>query len=481
MRSNSNRKKVLSGMFWKFSERICAQLVSLVVSIVLARILDPDHFGIVSIILVFINIANVFVTSGFSSALIQKKDADSKDFSTIFYFNIVFSAVIYALIFIFAPLVEKFYEMEYLSLAMRILGLKIPISAVNSVQQAYVSRHMQFRKFFFATIIGTIISAFVGIFMAYKGFGVFALVAQYLTNSTIDTVILWFVVRWRPTREFSFARMKGLLSYGWKVLAADLIRAVYEDIYSLVIGKKYTSEDLAFYSKGKHYPQLIVTNVNTTISSVLFPALSKYQDDKVQLAKMMRRSIRTSSYILSPLMFGMAAVAEPLVRLVLTEKWLPCVPFLRVACLYLLLMPMQSANLQAIKAIGRSDLTLKLEIAKRAVGIITLIITMQFGVMAIALGSVFVTIAASLLNAVPNKKLLNYSYFEQLMDMLPSFAMSLGMAVLVYLVGFLGLKDLPTLIIQVLLGAVLYIGFSILTKNDNFKYILSIFKRKKNQ
>lgn len=481
MRNNSNRTRVLSGMFWKFSERICAQLVSLIVSIVLARILDPDHYGVVSIILVFINIANVFVTTGFSSALIQKKNADTKDFSTIFYFNIVFSIVLYAIIFVAAPIVEGFYKMEDLSLAMRILGLKIPISAVNSVQQAYVSRHMQFRKFFFATIIGTVISAFVGIYMAYKGFGVFALVAQYLTNSTIDTIILWFAVKWRPTREFSFERMKGLLSYGWKILVADLIRAVYEDIYSLVIGKKYTSEDLAFYSKGKHYPQLIVTNVNTTITSVLFPALSKFQDDKEQLCKIMRRSIRTSSYILSPLMIGMAAVAEPLVRLVLTEKWLPCVPFLRIACFYLLLMPMQSANLQAIKAVGRSDLTLKLEIVKRVVGIVTLIVTMQFGVMAIALGSVFVTVVASVLNAIPNRKLLNYTYTQQIKDMVPSFSMSLVMGILVYLIGYIGLNDLATLIIQVCLGGFIYVGLSIITKNDDFKYILSTIKRNKKE
>lgn len=481
MGSSSGKKKVLSGMIWKFGERFCAQFVTLVVSIVLARLLDPDHYGTVSIMMVFINIANVFVTESFSAALIQKKNADKVDFSTIFYFNIVFSLGLYGIIYVAAPWVEAFYDMPQLAGAMRILALKLPISAIYSVQQAYVSKHMLFKKFFLATITGTVVSAVVGIYMAYKGFGVYALVGQYLTNSLIGTVALWIAVRWRPVWAFSVQSFKGLFSYGWKILVSALIRALYEDIYSLVIGKKYTSEDLAFYSKGKHYPQLIITNINTTITSVMFPALSKHQDDKQALCQMMRRSIKTSAYILSPIMIGMAVVAEPLVSLVLTDKWLPCVPFLRIACMALLMRPIQGANLQAIKAVGRSDLVLKLEIWKRALGILILIVTMHFGVEAIAWGSVATALVASALNAYPNKKLLGYTYPQQLADLIPNLLLAAAMGVAVHCVSYLPLNTFWMLLVQVLVGAAAYVGLSILTKNDNFKYLLSTLKDFKNK
>ena len=463
-------------MFWKFGERFCAQFVTLVVSIVLARLLDPEHYGAVSVILVFINIANVFVTESFSAALIRKKDADNVDFSTIFYFNIVFSLGLYAVIYFAAPYIEAFYNMPELCNAMRILALKLPISAIYSVQQAYVSRHMLFRKFFFATIVGTAASAVVGIVMAYRGFGVYALVGQYLTNSLIGTFSLWLAVRWRPIWAFSFQKFKGLFSYGWKILVSALIRTLYDDIYSLVIGKKYTSEDLAFYSKGKHYPHLIITNVNTTISSVMFPALSKHQDSTDTLCLMMRRSIKTSSYILCPLMIGMAVVAEPLVSLVLTEKWLPCVPFLRIACIALLLQPMQSANLQAIKAIGRSDLVLKLEIVKRTVGIAILIITMQFGVTAIALGSALTALIASIVNVLPNRKLLGYKYSQQMSDLIPNVILAAIMGAAVHCVSYIKLNVAWMLVVQTIVGMIVYVGLSAVTKNDNFKYVLSVLK-----
>lgn len=476
MASSYDKKKVLSGMLWKFGERFCAQFVTLVISIVLARLLDPDHYGAVSIILVCINLANVFVTESFSAALIQKKNADQVDFSTIFYFNIIFSLCLYGIIYAIAPWIEAFYEMPELCNAMRILALKLPISSIYSVQQAYVSRNMMFKKFFFATIIGTVLSAVVGIVMAYKGYGVYALVGQYLTNSLIGTVVLWFAVRWRPVWAFSFSSFKDLFNYGWKILVSSLIRTLYDDIYSLVIGKKYTGEDLAFYTKGKHYPHLIITNVNTTISSVMFPALSKIQDDKERLCAMMRRSIKTSSYILCPLMIGMAAVAEPLVSLVLTDKWLPCVPFLQISCFAFLLQPIQSANLQAFKAVGRSDLVLKLEMIKRLVGIVILIISVQMGVLAIAWGSALTAVIASILNAMPIRKLLGYKYSQQLLDMFPNVFLSVVMGVAVYLLGYIKMSAFPLLCIQIVIGSVIYVGLSVITKNDNFRYVLSTVK-----
>ena len=287
--------KVLSGLFWKFGERISAQLVTFIVSIVLARLLSPDDYGNIALVTVFITIANVFVVNGFGSALIQKQEADNVDFSSVFYANIVFSCILYVIIFLVSPVVADFYASPILCPVLRVLGLRIPVAAINSVQQAYVSRHMLFKKFFFSTLFGTLLSGVVGCVMAYMGFGIWALVAQYLVNTSVDTIVLWFTVRWRPDFVFSFSRVKVLLSYGWKLLLSGLLDTGYTQLRSLIIGKKYTSADLAYYNRGQQYPQLVVTNINTSISSVLFPAISKCQDDLSRVNDWIGGNCRTAS------------------------------------------------------------------------------------------------------------------------------------------------------------------------------------------
>ena len=289
---------VISNLMWKFGERISAQFVTLFVSIVLARLLSPSDYGAIALVTIFITIANVFVVNGFGTALIQKKQADNLDFSSVFYVNILFSLFLYAILFILSPYVASFYNMEILCPVMRVLSLRIPIAAINSIQQAYVSRNMMFKKFFFSTLFGTLLSGIVGCVMAYKGFGIWALVGQYLTNTTVDTIVLWFTVRWRPELKFSFSRVKVLLSYGWKLLLSGLLDTGYQQLRSLIIGKKYTSSDLAYYNQGQKYPELVVVNINTSISSVLFPAISQSQDNIEVVKGMTRRAIKVSSFIM---------------------------------------------------------------------------------------------------------------------------------------------------------------------------------------
>lgn len=476
---NNKKQSVLANVIWKFAERIGAQVVTLVVSVILARILDPEHYGSVSIVLIFINIANVFVASGFTASLIQKKDSDNLDFSTIFYFNTLFSIALYFLIFVTAPYIEQYFQMKDLCLALRILGLKIPITAFNAIQQAYVAKQMMFRKLFWATLGGTIVSAAVGIWMAYQGFGVFALVGQYLTNSLIDTVMLWFIIKWRPIGKFSFERFKTLYSYGWKNLLTYLVRTIYDDIYSLVIGKRYSSADLAHYTKGKQYPNLIVSNLNTSLCSVLFPAFAKYQDDLPRLKEALRKAIKLSSYVLSPFLIGMAVCAEPMIELLLTSKWLPCVPFLQMVCLYQLLIPVSSANLQVIKSMGRGNTLLGLEITKRIVGVAILLISMQFGVFMIAVGAAVATVFNSIVDSAANSKLLNYSYKQQIMDIFSGLGLSLVMGVCVYSIRYVISNSLVLLMVQVIAGAGIFVGLSHVTKNENYLYLLNVIKSKK--
>lgn len=463
---------VLPNFFWRLAERFGAQGVALVVSIILARLLVPEVYGTIALVTVFTQILNVFVDSGFGNALIQKKDADDLDFSTVFYFNVAVCLLLYAGVFLAAPWIARFYNDLALTPVVRVLSLTLIISGVKNVQQAYVSRTMQFKRFFFATLGGTIGAAVIGIAMAYFGFGVWALVAQQIFNATVDTLILWITVKWRPKWMFSWQRLKGLFSFGWKLLASSLLDTVYSDLRQLIIGKLYTSSDLAQYNRGKQLPDLLVNNIDTSINSVLLPAMSQVQDDSARVKSMTRRAMKTSTYVIAPIMMGLAFTAEFVIRLLLTEKWMPCVPFLRIFCITYMFYPVHTANLNAIKAMGRSDLFLKLEIVKKVVGLIVLLSTMWFGVMAMAYSLLFTSITSQIINSWPNQKLLDYSYPEQIRDILPGILLAVLMGCCVYPIQWLGLPDAVTLLIQVPLGAVIYIGVSAVLRLDSYKYVM---------
>ena len=312
-----NKQTVVNNFLWRFMERCGAQSVAFIVSIVLARLLDPSVYGTVAIVSIFMLIMQVFVDSGMGNALIQKKDADELDFSSVFWFNIAMCSLLYLIMFFAAPFIASFYDMPELTALVRVLSLMLFISGLKNVQQAYVSRHMMFRIFFFSTLGGTITAAVVGIVMAYRGFGVWALVAQMLVNAAADTTILWITVKWRPKAVFSLKRLKLLFSFGWKLLISAILDTVYNELRQLIIGKMYTKSDLAQFNQGQKLPQFIVTNVNTSIDSVLLPTMSKAQDDPAAVRSMTRRAIKTSTYIIMPFMVGLAVCAEPAIRLIL--------------------------------------------------------------------------------------------------------------------------------------------------------------------
>ena len=475
-------QKTISNFLWRFAERCGAQLVTFIVSIVLARILMPEDYGTVALVTVFTTIMQVFVDSGLSTALIQKMDADDLDFSSVFYFNFVVCIILYLIMFLAAPYIASFYGMPELVPIVRVISLTIVISGVKGVQQSYVSRNMLFKRFFYATLGGTVFSAFLGIAMAYAGFGVWAIVAQQLSNTAIDTLILWITVKWRPKLMFSWDRLKGLLGFGWKMLCSALLDTIYNNLRSLIIGKVYSSADLSYYNEGKKFPNLIVTNINTSIDSVLLPAMSNEQDDKDRVKNMTRRSIMVSCYIMAPLMIGLACCASKIVTIVLTEKWLPCVFFLQIFCITYMFYPIHTANLNAIKAMGRSDLFLKLEICKKVVGLVLLFSTIFISVEAMAYSLLISTLTSMIINSWPNKKLLDYSFLEQMKDIVPSILLAVGMGVAVYMIGFLPVPALPLLLIQVICGGVIYIVGSAVIRLEPYVYVkgmvLSFIRRK---
>lgn len=469
-------QKTISNFLWRFAERCGAQIVTFIVSIVLARLLAPEDYGKVALITVFTTIMQVFVDSGLGTALIQKKNADDLDFSSVFYFNFVVCLVLYVVMFVAAPFVAKFYREDSLKAIIRVISLTIVISGVKGIQQSYVSRNMLFKRFFYATLGGTVFSAFLGIGLAYAGFGVWAIVMQQLSNTTIDTLILWVTVRWRPKKMFSWERLKELLSFGWKMLASSLIDTVYTNIRSLIIGKMYSSADLAYYNQGEKFPNVIASNINTSIDSVLLPTMASEQDNSERVKMMTRRAIKTSTYIMAPLMMGLAFCAKPIVQLVLTDKWLFCVPFLRIFCFTYMFYPIHTANLNAIKAMGRSDLFLKLEIAKKIVGMVLLLSTMWFGVMAMAYSLLISSILSQIINSWPNRNLLKYGYFEQLKDIIPGISLAILMGCCVSIVNLFHLSNLITLMIQILLGALIYITASAVLHLESYEYLMGMIR-----
>lgn len=392
------------------------------------------------------------------------------------HFNFVVCLVLYAIMFMAAPIIANFYKDVSLTPIIRVISLTIVISGVKGIQQSYVSRNMLFKRFFYATLGGTVFSAFLGIGLAYSGFGVWAIVAQQLSNTAIDTLILWLTVKWRPKKMFSWKRLKGLLSFGWKMLASALLDTLYGNIRSLIIGKMYSSADLAYYNQGDKFPYVIANNINTSIDSVLLPTMADVQDDAGRVKAMTRRAIKTSTYIMAPLMMGLAFCAEPIVRLVLTDKWLPCVPFLRIFCITYMFYPIHTANLNAIKAMGRSDLFLKLEIAKKIVGMTLLLSTMWFGVMAMAYSLLVSSVTSQIINSWPNRKLLNYRYLDQLRDILPGIALAIFMGCCVNLVGLLHLSNAATLLIQIPMGAAIYIGASAALHLESYEYLMGMIR-----
>lgn len=478
MKKTETSNNVVNGLFWKFSERFSAQIVSFIVSTLLARLLLPEDYGSVALVLVFIDLANIFVVNGFSTALIQNKNSDDTDFSTMFFCSFGCSIILYILLFIFAENIAAFYKSPILIPVIRILSLKLPLAAINSIQHAYVSRNMLFKKFFFSTIIGTIISGIIGIYMAFKGCGVWSLVAQYLINSVIDMIVIFITIDWKPKWLFSKERAKIMMKFGWHIMIGAFADELYNQARTLIIGKKYTSSSLAYYNKGTQFPRLFLTNINSSISSVLFPAMSNLSDKPDELKNLSRKFIKIVSFVISPMMIGLFVVSPSLISVLLTDKWLECVPFLRIACIMYMLTPINTANLQAIKAIGRSDIFLKIEILKKAIGIAILVISMNFGVYVLALSTILVQVMCNLINIYPNKKLIKYGYLEQMLDIFPSIIVAVVMGIVINLLSFLDVRPILLLVIQVISGGLIYVFISYLVKLESFEVTKNIIKNR---
>lgn len=477
MEQKNIRNSVLGSFFWKFGERFLSQGIAFITSLILARMLAPEDYGTIAIVMVFTNLAAVFINSGFATALIQKKDADDRDFSTMFFCSQACSFLIYAVLFLAAPLVAAFYENPDLTLILRVYALQIPMSVYQSIQTAYISRHMLFRKVFISSGINALVSGAVGIGAAFCGLGVWALVLQYLVGVVINSVVLTFLIPWRPKLQFSKTSAKSMMAYGSRILAADLSGTFFVEVRSMIIGKVYTSADLAFYNKGMQIPQLLTNNLSAVMVSVMFPTLANHSDDLLQVKMMAKRSMRVLAYVLVPCMFGLAAVMEPLILLLFTEKWAQTVPFGQILSIGLSIGVLSDLSLQFLKAIGRSDVVLGLEIKKKPMYVLLLIIGTQINVLGLAAAMLVYDLYAAFINMLQLKKYIHYSLKEQFRDLFSAFALSGVMAVAVWLIPPFGSLIL-TLGVKVLAGAAIYLLGSILFRMEAFQYLLTIIKEK---
>lgn len=471
------RKSVFSSFVWRLMERVGAQGVGFVVSIILARLLDPSAYGTIALVTVFISILRVFVDSGLGTALVQKKDADELDFSTVFVFNTIICMAIYALLFLGAPVIAGFYNNEQLIAVVRVTSLGIVFAGIKGIQQSYVSRNMIFKKSFFSTLIGTSVSALFGIFMAYRGFGVWALVAQYVLGEAIDTLVLWMTVPCRPNWAFSTNRFKALFGYGWKLLAARLISTVYNNLRQLLIGKVYTSEDLAYYNKGHEFPNKIVPTIENSISNVLLPTVSREQDDMQTVRSITRRAIQAISYVIWPMMVGMAACGETLIKLLLTDKWLPCVIYLQIFCIEAAFWPICSVYNNTMNALGKVGINLKVQFTVRGIGIFLMLILMKQGPVYLAISAFAVTFIELVIVAVLIKYLIGYPLWQQLLDLLQPLLLSCFMGTVVLLIGRMQIGSIALLAVQVIAGVVIYALGSVVFRIAGFQYILNLVRR----
>jgi O-antigen/teichoic acid export membrane protein len=474
--TDSLRNKTITGAFWQLLQKSSVQLVSFVVSVILARLIDPAEFGIVAMASIFMAVAGAIADGGLGTSLVQRKDIDKLDQDTVFHFGMLVSVILYTILYFCAPLISRIYKTEELTAIVRVASLSLFATSFNSVQGALVMREMDFKKYFWANLIATLISAGVGITMAYLGFGVWALVAQTLTRSITAVLVLFTFVRWLPRFRFSWKRLKQLYAFGLNLMGANLIGTFFNELRGFLIGLRFQPADLAYFNRGNSIPGLINDNVNGTISTVLFPAIAKLQDDKLAVKSSMRHAMMTSVFIMAPLMLLLASSSRGIILLLYTDKWVQAVPFMQVIVFYHLFSIVGLANLQALNAIGRSDITFKLEFIKKPTLLAILLYTCTISPLALSIGTAIYAIIGAAINAYPNRKLIGYSYREQLADVLPQIGLALISGASAWAIGYIDAPLLLILILQWIVGGTVYLLLAKILHLVSFNYALQTIK-----
>ncbi len=479
MQDKELSKKVFSGMKWKAVERFSLQFINAVTPMVLARLLLPEDFGTIAILSVFISIANTFVHNGLGNSIIQKKDSDDLDCSTVFFTQFAIAAICYTILFISAPFIAKWYKNPQLSLMLRVMSFSIVISAIGSIQITVMKKNMQFQKSFAINTFATITYGVVGIGLAYAGFGPWSLVWANLANGIALPLGAIFMVRWRPKLQFSFERLKSLFSYSWKLTVGWLIGTLHQDLYVLVVGKRFSSATLGYYNRAGSFPSIITKTVTEVVDGVMFPAMSQIQDNREKLKSVTKTLLSMNSYILFPMFLGLSAVAKNLVVLILTEKWLPSVPMMQIICVTYALNSINNSNMQVFNSMGRSDLFMKFELIKRSISIVLLIVMSFISIYAVIVVLLLMAVLSNMMNAYQNKKLLGIKFSEQAACLLPPLVCAAVMWVLVMAVGLIKMNIFVSLTVQILTGVIVYLALSYIFRLQPFFYLVNHIRNMK--
>lgn len=476
--SESLKNKTVKGVVWSTLERFSVAGVNFIFGLVLARLLMPSDYGAIAMLAIFMAIAQTFIDSGFSNALIRKPDRTETDNATAFYFNIGVGLVAYALLYLVAPYITQFYDTPILTPLTRIMGLNLLLNSLCVVQQALLTARIDFKTQAKISLTAAIISGLVGIGFAYVGYGVWALAIQSVLASVIRTFLLWILAKWRPKAKFSKESFRNLFGYGSKLMVSGLLDTIYNNLYTIVIGKRFSAANLGVYSRADQWANFLAINITGILQRVTFPVLSTIQDEDERLRTNYRKFLRISGFVVFPLMMGLAAIADPLTRFILTDKWADSIPLLRILCFALMLYPIHAINLNLLQVKGRSDLFLRLEIYKKILGVATLCVTIPMGITAMCVGRVFTSWVALTMNTHYTGKLIHLGFFQQLKDYLPTLFNSFIMAAIVYGVTLAIPDSGLQLLTGVIVGAFYYILSNFLLKTMEWKELILIVKRK---
>jgi len=461
------KQQTVRGVFWSFLEKFGSRVILLITQIILARLLTPEDFGLIGMLIIFIAISQVFIDSGFGNALIQKKDAKQIDFSTIFYFNVLVGIVLYTILFFLAPLIANFFAQTKLVILTRVIGLQLVFNSLGLIQFVKYKKELDFRSITVAVISSNIMASILGITLAFSGFGVWALAIQMVSIYFFRTLMFWILSSWRPTLEFSYTSFKGLFNFGYKLLLSGLLDQIFQNIYLIIIGKLFTTKDLGYYTQAKIFQEVPVTTLAGIVGSVTFPAFSKIQDDNEKLLLVLSKTLKLLVFVNFPLMLGLAVIAQPLFLYVLGEKWLPSVPYFQLLAIAGMLYTLHTTNLSILQVKGRTDIFLKLEIIKKIIIVIAIFIGINWGILGLVIGRVVTSFIAYFINAYYSGKLINYSVSNQLRDIWPAMLTSIVMAVIMILAGYWS-QSVLSFIFQIVTGIIAYFAIAYYTRQEAF-------------
>lgn len=465
------KSKTINGLIWSMIEQFASQGIAFTLGIIIARQIMPSDYGLIAMLGIFMAIAQTFVDSGFSNALIQKQNRSRLDYSTVFYFNIIISTFFFLSLFFCSPFIAEFYNEPRLISITRIVGINIILSAFIVVPRAKLSIDLDFKSQTKASVIAVSLSGMIGIIMAYKDYGVWTLVTQSLLNNAINGIILWYYSKWFPILEFSIKSFKRLFIFGSKILFSGLLDTIYKNIYLIVIGKKFSSTELGYYSRANQLAEFPSSNLSRIIGRVAFPVMCEVQQDNNRLKSVFIKFIKLSTFIIFPIMIGLAVLAEPFIVFVLTDKWIGIVPLLQILCISCLFYPIHGLNLTILQAKGRSDLFFKLEIIKKAVGIIVLLSTIPFGIEWMCIGLIITSILCLPINMYYTKKILDIGFFQQFGLFMPSLTLSSFTGGLIYLITLIDLPSWLTCLLSIIISIIFYYYIAKLFRFDEIKEV----------